>query len=60
MGDSSKTTGIGVPVSCLILQEEVQEVFDAVEENDLNTISRFIKKYGINNIRDTRDIGVSR
>ena len=39
----------------------MKEVFDAVRDGNLNTISRVIKKYGINNIRDTRKyIGVSR
>ena len=39
----------------------MKEVFDAVENGNLNIVSRAIKKYGINNIRDTREfIGVSR
>ena len=34
-------------------------VFGAVEKRDIKTIDQFIKKYGINNIRDDR-LGVSK
>jgi len=42
-----------------VLQEEVDGVFGAVEKRDIKTIDQFIKKYGINNIRDDR-LGVSK
>jgi len=46
-------------VSYLVLQEEQKEVFGAVGKGDISTIDKFIKKYGINNIRDSRYLGVS-
>ena len=46
-------------MSFVVLQEEQKEVFGAVDKGDISTIDKFIKKYGINNIRDTRPLGVS-
>ena len=34
----------------------MEEVFGAVKDGNLNTVSKVIKKYGINNIRDARSV----
>jgi len=47
----NKTTLLLSLYQYLILQEEEKEVSAAVEKGEIETIDKFIKKYGINNIR---------